>query len=132
MLAYFEQSLKYLIFCFDPQEAEKVIGLQSQLEQEQTKKSTLLSELSLQSSEVAHLKSKEMQLVKEVTQLREVKRRFEDEVIKIKNAHNVDILQVKIYSSIYPHKEIGFFFKENCSETALERCRAFVEQKWSL
>lgn len=37
-----------------------------------------------------------MQLVKEVTQLREVKRRFEDEVIKIKNAHNKDILQVNI------------------------------------
>lgn len=112
MHAYYEQSLKYLIFCFDPQEAEKVIGLQSQLEQEQTKKSTLLSELSLQSSEVAHLKSKEMQLVKEVTQLREVKRRFEDEVIKIKNAHNVDILQVNIYSSIYPHKELVFFLRK--------------------
>lgn len=70
------------------------MALHSQLEQEQTKKSTLLSELSLQSSEVAHLKSKEMQLVKEITQLRETKRRFEDEVVKIKNAHNADIVQV--------------------------------------
>lgn len=66
-----------------------------QLDQEQTKKSTLLSELSLQSSEVAHLKSKEMQLVKEITQLRETKRRFEDEISKIKNSHNADILQMK-------------------------------------
>lgn len=79
-----------------------MIGLQSQLEQEQTKKSTLLSELSLQSSEVAHLKSKEMQLVKEVTQLREAKRRFEDEVIKIKNAHNNDILQVSSFARSSP------------------------------
>lgn len=77
------------------QETEKVLALHSQLEQEQTKKSTLLSELSLQSSEVAHLKSKEMQLVKEITQLRETKRRFEDDIIKIKNAHNADILQMK-------------------------------------
>lgn len=69
--------------------------LHTQLDQEQTKKSTLLSELSLQSSEVAHLKSKEMQLVKEITQLRETKRRFEDEIAKIKNAHNADILQMK-------------------------------------
>lgn len=64
------------------------------MEQEHTKKSTLLSELSLQSSEVAHLKAKEMQLVKEVAQLRESKRKFEDDIVKIKNAHNIDILQV--------------------------------------
>lgn len=69
--------------------------MHTQLDQEQTKKSTLLSEISLQSSEVAHLKSKEMQLVKEITQLRETKRRFEDEISKIKNAHNADILQMK-------------------------------------
>lgn len=36
-----------------------------------------------------------MQLVKEITQLRETKRRFEDEISKIKNAHNADILQMK-------------------------------------
>ncbi|KAG4078255.1 hypothetical protein HA402_011327 [Bradysia odoriphaga] len=77
------------------QEAEKVLALHSQLEQEHTKKSTLLSELSLQSSEVAHLKAKEMQLVKEVAQLRETKRKFEDDIVKIKNAHNIDILQMK-------------------------------------
>lgn len=76
------------------QESEKVLALHSQLEQEQSKKSTLLSELSLQSSEVAHLKAKEMQLVKEVQQFRETKRKYEEDIVKIKNAHNVDILQV--------------------------------------
>lgn len=73
-----------------------MLALHSQLEQEHTKKSTLLSELSLQSSEVAHLKAKEMQLVKEVAQLRETKRKFEDDIVKIKNAHNIDILQVNV------------------------------------
>ncbi|KAL9696346.1 hypothetical protein quinque_015631 [Culex quinquefasciatus] len=77
------------------QESEKVLALHSQLEQEQSKKSTLLSELSLQSSEVAHLKAKEMQLVKEVQQFRETKRKYEEDIVKIKNAHNVDILQMK-------------------------------------
>ncbi|XP_058836769.1 rho-associated protein kinase 1 [Topomyia yanbarensis] len=77
------------------QESEKVLALHSQLEQEQNKKSTLLSELSLQSSEVAHLKAKEMQLVKEVQQFRETKRKYEEDIVKIKNAHNVDILQMK-------------------------------------
>lgn len=69
--------------------------LHGQLDQEQTKKSTLLSELSLQSSEVAHLKSKEMQLVKEITTLRETKRRFEDEITKIKASHNADVVLMK-------------------------------------
>lgn len=77
------------------QETEKVLALYSQLEQEQTKKSTLLSELSLQSSEVAHLKAREIQLVKEVTQLREIKRKYEEETTKLKNAHNADIIQLK-------------------------------------
>lgn len=36
-----------------------------------------------------------MQLVKEITHLRETKRRFEDEISKIKNAHNADILAKK-------------------------------------
>lgn len=68
--------------------------LQSQLEQGQASKSQLLSELSLQSSEVAHLKTKEIQLNKEVTHLRELKRKHEEDIVKIKNAHNADILQV--------------------------------------
>lgn len=70
------------------------MALQSQLEQEQSKKSSLISELGLQSSEVAHLKAKELQLVKEVHQLRELKRKFEEDVVKNKNAHNNDILLV--------------------------------------
>jgi Rho-associated protein kinase 1 len=70
------------------------MALQSQIEQEYNKKSTLLSELSLQSSEVAHLKAREVQLVKELQQLRELKKRHEEDITKIKNLHNVDILQV--------------------------------------
>lgn len=71
-------------------------ALHSQLEQEQCKKSSLISELGLQSSEVAHLKAKEMQLMKEVQQFRETKRKYEEDIVKIKNAHNVDILQVNM------------------------------------
>ncbi|XP_070506740.1 rho-associated protein kinase 2 isoform X4 [Chironomus tepperi] len=77
------------------QETEKVSVLHTQLDQEQSKKTSLLSEYSLQSSEVAHLKSREIQLVKEVQQLREMKKKFEEDVAKIKNAHNSDILQMK-------------------------------------
>lgn len=80
---------------FPKQETEKVLALHSQLEQEQSKKSSLLSELSLQSSEVAHLKAREIQMVKELGSLRETKRKFEDDIGKIKTAHNVDILQMK-------------------------------------
>ena len=77
------------------QESEKVGVLHSQLEQEQCKKSSLLSEFSLQSSEVAHLKSREVQLNKEVQQLRELKKKFEEDMSRVKNAHNTDILQMK-------------------------------------
>lgn len=93
--------LKLLIIIFQnnptiiKQETEKVLALHSQLDQEQTKKSSLLSELSLQSSEVAHLKAREIQLIKEVTNLRETKRKFEEDMVKIKNSHNADIIQVK-------------------------------------
>lgn len=77
------------------QETEKVGVLHSQLEQEQTKKSSLLSEFGLQSSEVAHLKAREIQLVKEVQQLREMKKKFEEDMSKVRNARNADILQMK-------------------------------------
>lgn len=77
------------------QETEKVSVLHSQLEQEQLKKSSLLSEFSLQSSEVAHLKSREVQLNKEVQSLRELKRKFEEDMSRVKTAHNADILQMK-------------------------------------
>lgn len=33
-------------------------------------------------------------MVKEVQQFRETKRKYEEDIVKIKNAHNVDILQV--------------------------------------
>ncbi|XP_037919089.1 rho-associated protein kinase 1 isoform X2 [Hermetia illucens] len=77
------------------QEVEKVMALQSQIDQETSKRNSLLSELSLQSSEVAHLKARESQLLKEVNQLRETKRRLEEDIVKIKNAHNADILQMR-------------------------------------
>ena len=77
------------------QETEKVGVLHSQLESEHCKKSSLLSEFGLQSSEVAHLKSREVQLVKEVQSLRELKKKFEEDMSRVKNAHNADILQMK-------------------------------------
>uniref|UniRef100_A0A182LX15 Rho-associated protein kinase let-502 n=1 Tax=Anopheles culicifacies TaxID=139723 RepID=A0A182LX15_9DIPT len=77
------------------QESEKVIALHNQLEQEQSKKNSLLSEISLQSSEVAHLKSKEMQSQKELQQLRDTRKKLEEDVANIKKQHNTDILQMK-------------------------------------
>lgn len=72
-----------------------------QIEQEHSKKSTLLSELSLQSSEIAHLKAKEMQLVKEVTQLRESKRKIDEDYAKLRNDHRDNIVQVTVLNSDY-------------------------------
>lgn len=69
--------------------------MHSQIEQEHIKKSSLLSDLSIQGSEVAHLKAKETQLVKEIAQLREAKKKFEEDIVRIKNAHNADKLQMK-------------------------------------
>ena len=103
----------FILFNIHPhsekQETEKVLALHSQLDQEQCKKNNLLSELSLQSSEVAHMKAKEMQLVKEVQQFRETKRRYEDDLVKIKNAHNNDVLQV-ILKTIQTRQ--GFPYKD--------------------
>lgn len=82
---------------FNIKESEKVLVLHSQIEQEHLKKSSLLSEVSLQSSEVAHLRAKESQLNKEIAQLREAKKRFEEDIAKIKAAHNADILQVFLF-----------------------------------
>lgn len=81
-----------------------MLVLHSQIEQEHSKKSTLLSELSLQSSEIAHLKAKEMQLVKEVTQLRETKRKIDEDYNKLRNEHRENIVQVWVihnFASIY-------------------------------
>uniref|UniRef100_A0A182N0K3 Rho-associated protein kinase let-502 n=1 Tax=Anopheles dirus TaxID=7168 RepID=A0A182N0K3_9DIPT len=77
------------------QESEKVVALHSQLEQEQSKKNSLLSEISLQSSEVAHLKSKEMQSQKEVQQLRDMRKKLDEDLVTVKMQHNTDILQMK-------------------------------------
>jgi hypothetical protein len=41
------------------------------------------------------LKSREIQLIKEVQQLREMKKKFEEDMSKVKTAHNNDILQMK-------------------------------------
>uniref|UniRef100_A0A182PT53 non-specific serine/threonine protein kinase n=1 Tax=Anopheles epiroticus TaxID=199890 RepID=A0A182PT53_9DIPT len=77
------------------QESEKVVALHSQLEQEQSKKNSLLSEISLQSSEVAHLKSKELQSQKELQQLRDARKKLEEDISNVKKQHNTDILQMK-------------------------------------
>lgn len=107
------------------QETEKVRALYSQLEQEQCKKSSLLSEISLQSSEVAHLKSREIQLVKEVTQLRELKRKYEEETTKLKNAHNADLSQMKeLQDQLEAEQYFSRLYKTQSSEL-----REDVEEK---
>lgn len=70
------------------QESEKVAALQSQLDQEHIKRNALLSELSLHSSEVAHLRSRENQLQKELGVQREAKRRFEEDLTQLKSTHH--------------------------------------------
>lgn len=44
---------------------------------------------------MAHLKAKELQLVKEIGQLREGKKKFEEDVLRMRQAHNADELQIK-------------------------------------
>lgn len=81
--------------CVSIQESEKALSLQSHLDQESTKKNSILSELSLQSSEIAHLKAKEAQLIKEVHQLRDMKRKFEEDMFKVKNAHMIQLKEAQ-------------------------------------
>ncbi|XP_039301542.1 rho-associated protein kinase 2-like, partial [Nilaparvata lugens] len=69
--------------------------LQAQVDQEQAKKCSLSSELGLANSEVAHLRARELQLTREVQQLREAKRVIEDEMHRLKTQHSVDDLQMK-------------------------------------
>lgn len=69
--------------------------LHIQVEQEQQKKVVLQSELGVQTSEVAHLRAREAQLGREVTQLREAKKSAEEELHKVKAARSVDDLQMK-------------------------------------
>ena len=73
----------------------QVKALQAQIEQEQQKKCALQSELGLASSEAAHLRAREKQLTREVTQLREGKKSVEEELHKVKAARSVDDLQMK-------------------------------------
>lgn len=107
------------------QETEKVSVLQNQLETESNKKTSLLSEFSLQSSEVAHLKAKEVQLIKEVQQLREMKKKFEEDMSKVKNAHNADILQMKeLQDQLEAEQYFSRLYKTQSSEL-----REDVEEK---
>jgi Rho-associated protein kinase 1 len=107
------------------QETEKVAVLQTQLEQEQNKKTSLLSEFSLQSSEVAHLKAREVQLIKEVQQLREMKKKFEEDMSKVRNAHNADILQMKeLQDQLEAEQYFSRLYKTQSSEL-----REDVEEK---
>ncbi|XP_008487446.1 rho-associated protein kinase 2-like [Diaphorina citri] len=69
--------------------------LQSQVEQEQAKKFSLQSDLSVQTSEAAHLKAREEQLSHEVAMLREAKRNIEEEYHKLKTKRSVEDLQMK-------------------------------------
>lgn len=69
--------------------------LQSQIEQEQVKKSALASEVSLALSDVAHLRAREAQLSREVASLRESKRAAEEELHRVKTAKSVDDLHMK-------------------------------------
>ncbi|KAG5684958.1 hypothetical protein PVAND_014164 [Polypedilum vanderplanki] len=119
------------------QETEKVAEMQAQLEQEQSKKSTLLSEFSLQSSEVAHLKSREIQLIKEVQQLREMKKKFEEDMSKVKTAHNNDILQMKeLQDQLEAEQYFSRLYKTQSSELREDleektRAMQFLEEEKS-
>ncbi|XP_058063524.1 rho-associated protein kinase 2 [Anopheles bellator] len=103
------------------QETEKVLTLNTQFEQEQCKKNCLLSQMSLQSSEVAHLKSKEVQLQKEVHMLREVRKVLEDEVANVKKQHNTDILQMKeVQDQLEVEQYFSKLYKTQCNEVREE------------
>lgn len=65
------------------------------IEQELSKKSTLQSELNTHLSEATQLRAREVQLLREVTLLRENKRTIEEELHKLKTEHSVTDLQMK-------------------------------------
>ncbi|XP_058127268.1 rho-associated protein kinase 1 [Anopheles ziemanni] len=99
------------------QESEKVLALHSQLEQEQSKKNSLLSEISLQSSEVAHLKAKEVQLMKEVQQLRDTRKKLEEDVTNVKKNHSINILQMKeMQDQLEAEQYFSKLYKTQCNE----------------
>ncbi|KAL9885164.1 rho associated coiled-coil containing protein kinase isoform 4-T4 [Glossina fuscipes fuscipes] len=115
------------------QEAEKVMVLQSQLDQEHTKKNSLLSDLSLKTSEVAHLKSRENQLQKELTALRENKRKYEEDIGQIKNALNKEILQKReLQDQLEAEQIFSRLYKAQANEhreEIEERCREIQDLK---
>lgn len=74
---------------------------------------------------MAHLKSREIQLVKEVTQLREMKRKYEEETTKLKNAHNADMSQLKeLQDQLEAEQYFSRLYKTQSSEL-----REDVEEK---
>jgi len=77
------------------QEVEKTKGLLVQLEQEVHRRSQLHSDLSVHSSEISLLKTKEKQLQRDIAETRETKKSLEEDLQKIKAAKAVDDLQMK-------------------------------------
>lgn len=87
------------------------------MEEESKKKNSLLSEISLQRSSVAHLKSRESQLNKELTQLRETKKKLEEDVVQIKNNHNKDILQMReLQDQLEAEQYFSRLYKTQCND----------------
>lgn len=113
----------FCLFVYSRQESEKALALQSHLDQESSKKNSILSELSLQSSEIAHLKAKEVQLIKEVHQLRDMKRKFEEDVFKIKLETEQYFSQLYKTQSAELHEEM---------EEKLRMVRELEEERTSL
>lgn len=66
-----------------------------------------------------------MQLIKEVQQLREMKKKFEEDMTKVKNAHNNDILQMKeLQDQLEAEQYFSRLYKTQSSELREE-----VEEK---
>ena len=55
----------------------------------------MLSAMSLQNSEIAHLKAKEAQLIQEVHLLQDKKRKLEEDMVKPKNAHTLQLKEAQ-------------------------------------
>ena len=107
------------------QESEKA---QSHLDQRSTMKNSVLSERSLQDLEIVHLKDKEAQLIKEVSQLRDMKYKFEENMVKLKNTH---ILQLKkAQEQIKSEQYFSQLYKKQASdlrEEVKEKLRVIAE-----
>ena len=101
---------------------------QSHLDQRSTMKNSVLSERSLQDLEIVHLKDKEAQLIKEVSQLRDMKYKFEENMVKLKNTH---ILQLKkAQEQIKSEQYFSQLYKKQASdlrEEVKEKLRVIAE-----